>query len=119
MTTPLAQHTDQSLLASFWGDAWSDGLWAASWRASLEGLTAEQAAWKPTNAPGVTGERRSIWQHVLHMCFWREDTLRRLTDPTKATEAAVASGNFPAVSDTTEEAWGEAKARFARADRHR
>ena len=29
----------------WWNEAWSEGLWAASWRKSLDGLTAAQAAW--------------------------------------------------------------------------
>lgn len=113
MTTPSALAADQALLASFWGDAWEEGLWAAGWRKSLEGLTAQQASWSPPNAPGVTGHRHSIWQHVLHMCFWREDALRRLTDPAKPSEDTVAASNFPAVIDSSEEAWVAVKARFA------
>jgi hypothetical protein len=106
-------NNDVSLIAQFWHDAWEEGLWAAGWGRSLEGLTAAQASWSPPNAPGVEGERHSIWQNVLHMCFWREDALRRLTDPTKASDEAVAAGNFPAVTDTSEEAWGGVKKRFA------
>lgn len=116
MSTHPHLPSDQSLLASFWSDAWGEGLWAVGWRASLEGLTAKQASWSPPNAPGVgggSGTRHSIWQNVLHMCFWREDCLRRLTDPAKPTDAAVAAGNFPVVSDTSEEAWTAVKARFA------
>ena len=114
MTSNSHLPVDQSLLVSFWTDAWEGGLWAAGWRASLEGLTAEQAAWSPPNAPGVSGSRHSIWQNLLHMCFWREDALRRLTDPTPVDQAAVAAGNFPAVTDTSEEAWAAAKARFTK-----
>jgi hypothetical protein len=113
MTTPSGLPADQALLASFWGDAWEEGLWAAGWRKSLEGLTAQQAAWTPPNAPGVSGTRHSIWQHALHLCFWREDALRRLTDPTKPAEGTVKDLNFPKVTDTSEEAWAAARARFA------
>ncbi|HYD02145.1 MAG TPA: DinB family protein [Phycisphaerales bacterium] len=108
---------DSALLVSFWNDAWEEGLWAAGWRRSLDGLTAAQAAWSPPNAPGVPGRRHSIWQNVLHLCFWREDALRRLGDDTKADEATVAAVNFPAVTDTSEEAWAATRARFAESQR--
>jgi hypothetical protein len=104
--------TDQQLLGTFWNDAWKEGLWAASWNKSLEGLTAAQAAWHPPSAPGVTGERHSIWQHVLHMCFWRERGIRLLTDPAKPTPEEIAAGNFPVVNDPSEQAWAAAKSRF-------
>ncbi len=100
------------MLATFWDNAWNEGVWAASWRKSLEGLTAQQAAWAPPSAAGVQGTRHSIWQIVLHVCFWREDAVRRLTDPSKPTEAALAAGNFPVVTDVSEAAWSAAKARF-------
>lgn len=108
---------DQRLLGTFWNDAWGEGLWAAGWEKSLEGLTAEQAAWSPPNAPGVTGSRHSIWQNVLHMCFWREEGLRMQTDPAKPTAEAVAAGNFPSVADASEPAWAAAKERFAQSQR--
>ncbi|MBI1190565.1 MAG: hypothetical protein GC200_07820 [Tepidisphaera sp.] len=105
---------DLALYTKFWNDAWAEGLWAASWQKSLEGLTATHAAWSPPSAPGVTTTRHNIWQHVLHLCFWREDALRRLTDPEKPSKEAVAAGNFPKVSDTSEAAWAATKARFAK-----
>lgn len=115
---PEAPATELALINTFWNDAWDDGLWAASWRKSLEGLSAAQAAWSPPSAPGVQGTRHSIWVNVLHMCFWREDALRRLTDPEKATPQAVAAGNFPTLSDTSQAAWSAAKARFAASQSH-
>ncbi len=108
---------ESALLATFWNDAAKDGLWAASWPRSLEGLTAQQAAWSPPSAPGVAGKRHSIWTIVSHMCFWREDTLRRLTDPSKPAPAALAAGNFPVPADITEDAWAATRKRFADSQR--
>ena len=109
---------DVALLSTFWNDAWEEGLWAAGWRKSLEGLTAAQAAWSPPNAPGVGGKgRHSIWQNVLHMCFWREHGLRMLTDPAKPTAEQIAAGNFPEVTDVSEAAWAATKERFAESQR--
>lgn len=114
---PESPITELALVTTFWNDAWDDGLWAAGWRKSLEGLNAAQAAWSPPNAPGVQGTRHSIWVNVLHLCFWREDALRRLTDPTKPAPAAVEAGNFPKLSDASEAAWAATKARFATSQR--
>lgn len=108
---------DQRLLGTFWNDAWGEGLWAAGWEKSLEGLTPEQAAWSPPNAPGVEGTRHSIWQNVLHMCFWREEGLRMLHDPVKPTAEKIAAGNFPGVTDKSGAAWDAVKARFAETQR--
>lgn len=102
--------TDRQLLASWWASAWSEGLWAAPWPKALEGLTPEQAAWQP-RGPGDE-RRHSIWQHVLHMLFWREDALRRLTDAVPPTKELVASLNFPEVADVSQPAWDATIARF-------
>ena len=101
--------TDRELVARWWNEAWKDGVWAASWEKSLDGLTPAQAAWQP--GPG----RKSIWQHVLHMCFWRENWLRRsATDPLGPgpTKEALAAGNFPEVGDRSPEAWQAARKRL-------
>jgi uncharacterized damage-inducible protein DinB len=93
----------------WWREALSDGLWAASWAKSLEGVTPAQAAWSP--APG----RHSIWQIVMHMVFWRESWLRRMKTGKGPTREELAVGNFPAISEVTEEAWAAARARLAAA----
>lgn len=92
----------RSHIAAWWDDVLTDGHWAASWRASLVGLTAEQAAWSP--APG----RHSIWQIVLHMVFWREVVLRRTCTGQSTPPDERARLNFPDITDRSESAWAEA-----------
>src|SRR6187549_87035 len=69
---------DRELLTKWWGEAWDEGLWAAAWGKAIDGLTAKQAATQP--APG----RKSIWQIVNHMIFWRENHLAQLAGKPKA-----------------------------------
>ena len=104
--------TDRELVIKWWSDAWTEGVWAASWSKSLEGLTPEQAGWQPPNAPGVPGHRHSIWQNVLHMIFWREGWLRRVATGQKLSKEEIAVGSFPEVGEVTAEAWEQARARF-------
>lgn len=104
MTTAVTDA--RSLISKFWNDAWNEGLWAAAWSKSIEDLTPEQAAWSP--APG----RHSIWQIVLHMCFWRENELRRFATGQPPSKEEVAKLNFPAVADATPAAWEQTRARF-------
>lgn len=94
------------LAVSFWVDAWKEGLWAASWSASLAGLTPEQAAWSP--APG----RHSIWQIVLHMTFWRNEAMSRARTGVRASADEVNRSNFPAITDPSPAAWESAKQRL-------
>ena len=93
-------------IAERWDEVASDGLWAASWRASLDDLSAEQAAWSP--APG----RHSIWQIVLHMVFWREVALRRAAGGPSPTEQEQARLNFPEITDASAAAWAAVRDRF-------
>lgn len=105
---------ERAVIVGMWNTAWNEGLWAASWNASLAGLSAEQAAWKP--AIGGAG-RHSIWQIVLHMIFWRENWLGRLDGGPRPTEAEQAAFNFPIVTDRSQGAWEATLARFARTQR--
>ncbi len=109
----MPTQTDRELVLDWWNDAWSEGLWAASWSKSLEGLTAAQAAWSPASAAGAGRQLHSIWQNVLHMVFWREDALARLAGGAKPTAEQLARLNFPVIADTSEPAWEEARRRFA------
>ncbi len=49
---------------------------------SLRGVTAEMAAWKPSQ------ERHSIWELALHVAYWKYAVRRRL-------DASVPRGSFP------------------------
>lgn len=104
--------TDRELIQKWWPEAWTDGLWSASWSKSLEGLTPQQAAWQPPCAPGVPGKRHSIWQNVLHMIFWRESWIRRAATGQKPSNEELAAGNFPEVADITDAAWNQTRERF-------
>lgn len=101
-------HKDaREFVAVWWEEAWDEGLWAASWSKSIDGLTAAQAAWSP--APG----HHSIWQIVLHMIFWRESWLRRVATGQKPTPDELERLNFPRIEDKSDAAWAEARHRFA------
>ncbi|MBX3377572.1 MAG: DinB family protein [Phycisphaeraceae bacterium] len=104
--------TGRDLIVKWWNEAWDEGLWAASWKKSLEGLTAAQAAWAPASPVGVRGPRHSIWQIVLHMVFWRENWLARLDGGARPSDEETADLNFPAVTDISEAAWAAARRKF-------
>ena len=105
--------TGRELAVKWWDEAWNEGLWAASWAKSLEGLTPEQAAWRPPAAPGAgVGPRHSIWQIVEHMVFWRETGLGRLEGGGSPTKEELAAKNFPEPREVTAAAWEASRRRL-------
>src|SRR5262245_22360434 len=92
---------DAGLSAEFWDEAWSSGRDSAAWSRMLEGLSADDAAWRP--AP----ERHSIWQIVMHIVFWREVVLRRGTG-VSTSDDEIRTRNWPLV-EVSEAAWSGAK----------
>jgi len=112
MDTKLGSPSGRELALHWWMEAWNDGLWAASWKKSLDGLTPSQAAWAPESAAGVSGPRHSIWQIVMHMVFWRENWLARLEGGQRPTDDETAELNFPTISDVTEAAWAGTRRKF-------
>ena len=79
---------DRSLLLKMWDESWNKGIWIAAWSKAVEGLTPEQAAWRP--APG----RHCIWQIVNHVCIWRETTLARTDGCHGPTREELERDNF-------------------------
>lgn len=53
--------------------AWAVEVWHPPLSLAIEGLPAEQAAWRPN------GRALTAWQFVNHVAFWKEAALRRLT----------------------------------------
>ena len=62
----------------------------------LEGVTAEQAARRPSNGA------HSIWELVLHVTGWRNEVARRATGEPAGDPP---SGDWPSVTNPTPEHW--------------
>lgn len=107
------QHTDRDLFLKMWSDAWTEGNWSAAWSKAVAGLAPGQAAWRAPNAPGVAGEpRKSIWQIVEHMIFWREVVLRRADGEEAPLPGERETRNFPEITDLSPGAWADTVRRF-------
>ncbi len=68
-------------------------------RGSIRGVTARQAAWKPSP------KRHSIWELVRHVTYWKYAVRRRLLNEKRGTFAVKGSNWFKAPSPANEEAW--------------
>jgi uncharacterized damage-inducible protein DinB len=84
------------------GDPW----YGTSRARLLDGLSAEQAAAHP-----IAGAR-SIWELVLHMTAWTREVTRRLHGQAPAEPL---EGDWPAVNETTRQAWAHAQGALAAA----
>jgi uncharacterized damage-inducible protein DinB len=62
--------------------------WFVALKSALEGVTAEQAAWKPQNIDN------SIWETVNHIIFWNERWLQRYRDELTKPEDVENKGTF-------------------------
>ena len=86
------------------GDPWH----GSPLREILKGITAAQAAAKPV--PNA----HSVWELVLHMTGWKNETRRRLSG---APAGEPESGDWPAIGATTPERWQDALDRLETAHR--
>jgi uncharacterized damage-inducible protein DinB len=77
------------------GDPWH----GSPLSAILDGVTWQQAASKPL------ADAHSIWELVLHMTGWKNETRRRLSG---APAGEPENGDWPAVGQTSAERWTEA-----------
>jgi hypothetical protein len=87
--------------------AWDGDPWHGSPFADvLDGLTADEAAARPV------ANAHSAWEIVLHARSWTREVARRLGD---GEAGEPVDGDWPAVGETTEEAWSAAVASLAAA----
>lgn len=87
--------------------AWDGDSWHGSPFAEvLRGMTASQAATHPLEGA------HSAWEIVLHARSWTREVARRLRE---GVAREPADGDWPAVDDTTNEAWEAAVASLAAA----
>ncbi|MGH9601031.1 MAG: DinB family protein [Terriglobales bacterium] len=103
MASEVTRIADQ-LRRSFEGGAWH----GPALMEILKGVTARQAAARPI------ASAHSIWELVLHLSGWTCVEIERLAGKTLEEPA---TGDFPAVTDTSEAAWREAKRRLEKAHR--
>lgn len=70
-------------------------------RGSLKGVSAEQAAWRPSP------RRHNIWEMTLHAAYWKYVVRRRLTGEKRGAFILKGSNFFerPRASGLTETAW--------------
>ena len=74
----------------------------------LEGISAEQAARKPS------ADAHSIWEILLHMTGWKREVARRAQGHPAAEPA---QGDWPAIGEVAERRWSEAQEDHRRAQR--
>ena len=101
--TEVSRIVDQ-LEREFDGDPWH----GSPLEAILEGIDAKRAAARPI-ASG-----HSIWELVLHMIGWKDETTRRLSG---AVARMPAGGDWPAIGEATDERWQHTLARLAASHR--
>jgi len=91
--------TERESLLELWDGSWDGDIWFAPWHAALDGLTPQQATWRPQ--PGA----HSIWQLVHHVIFWRDVTLAMLANRPRPDAAERERRNFEEPAEITPEAW--------------
>jgi uncharacterized damage-inducible protein DinB len=72
----------------------------------LDGITAEQAAARPLKGG------HSIWELVLHVTAWKNETRKRLSG---APAGEPEEGDWPDVGEPTPQRWTDAMTRLTRA----
>lgn len=95
------QRIEDQLRRAYEGDAWH----GPALRELLADVNAERAAARPL------ANAHSIWEIVLHVAAW-DGAVRRRVEGEKVDEPP--EGDWPAVTDTGEAAWQEARARLER-----
>jgi uncharacterized damage-inducible protein DinB len=73
-------------------------------RGSLRGVSAEEAAWRPS--PG----RHSLWEVAVHAAYWKYAAWRSLTGVKRGSFPQKGSNWFPAPAPPTETLWRRDKA---------
>ena len=68
-------------------------------RASIRGVTARQAAWRP--APG----RHNIWELTLHTAYWKYVVQRRIMGEKRGSFVVPGSNFFERPVELSEAAW--------------
>ncbi len=90
-------------LSELWREWWNGDIWVAPWLKAIDGLTAEQAAWVPTDG------KHSIWQYVNHVMYWRVYTLDLIAGVKSLNDDPKEDENFAAPAIVDEASWEATK----------
>jgi len=96
---PEAERLVDQLRRAHDGDPWH----GSPIKDVLRGITHEQAARRPPNGA------HSIWELVLHMTSWKNETARRIRG---AVACMPIEGDWPETGSATEDRWQQAIARL-------
>ena len=91
---------DVALLLRLLDESYEKKAWQGpNLRGSLRGVTAAQAAWRPS--PG----RHNIWELALHAAYWKYAVARLLTGEKRGAFPEKGSNWFARPASPTERAW--------------
>jgi len=91
-----------NLLLSILDEAYEKQAWhGPNLRGSIRGLTAKQAAWRPSP------KRHNIWEIVLHCAYWKYAVRRRILGEKRGSFPVKGSNWFVRPVTKTEKAWRE------------
>ena len=92
-------------------EVFEEEAWQAPLTASLEGLMANQAAWKPERA------KNSIWMIVNHLSLWKEYQVARLASEPPRPSGWAEKLDWHEIRDMSERAWQAAMERLRMAQK--
>ncbi|MBM4160427.1 MAG: DinB family protein [Ignavibacteria bacterium] len=93
---------EMTLLLSILDEAYQKQAWhGPNLRGSIRGLSAKQAAWRPSP------RRHNIWEIVLHCAYWKYAVRRRIFGEKRGSFPVKGSNWFVRPVTKTEKAWRE------------
>ncbi len=95
-------HPEIKLLLNLIDESYEKKTWhGPNLRGSIRGLTAKEAAWRPSLV------RHNIWEIVVHAAYWKYIVLRRLLGEKRGSFLFKGSNWFKRPERITEKAWRE------------
>ena len=102
---------DKQAMLESWDEFNKKNTWFAGIENAFDGLTPQQAAWKPA---GGEGKRHSIWQILNHICYWREVVVKRTQGKYQPPDDEIARMNWEEPVAATDAAWQKSRERLSR-----
>ena len=99
---------DKQAMVEQWDEFNKKNTWFAGIENAFDGLTPQQAAWKPDS------NRHSIWQILNHISYWREVVAKRTASDWQPPDDEVARMNWEEPSERSESAWRTSRERLTR-----